>query len=421
MLKLIAIAGAAIALSAAVVNKADAVAYIFTEAPRYDAKAWMGGRDRFPAGAALKLAGGRAVVPNFYASADASVLFDATHILFSGKKNLTARWQIWETALTNGSPRQITSGDTDCVRPFYLPEDRIVYTRVGRAESWIESTPLVGGKPSRLSFVPMRYLTDDVLRDGRILFEAGTNARELYTVYPDGTGVEAVRCDHGPDRGSGRQLASHDIIFETIDGLARFTSSKAVQFDDLRNASGPIAEISDEQWIVGRRAKSGGVGLYRWDLGSKQFAALEVASLNAVEPVIVAPRIAPTRFPSGLVTTRTAGNLLCLNARVSREPMPAGEIHKVRLYSQEGMLGETEVERDGSFYVQVPADRAIRMELLDAAGHVLRAEHNWFWMRPSEQRVCVGCHAGPERSPENKVPEILLKTTTPVKMLEAKR
>ena len=98
MLKLIAIAGAAIALSAAVVNKADAVAYIFTEAPRYDAKAWMGGRDRFPAGAALKLAGGRAVVPNFYASADASVLFDATHILFSGKKNLTARWQIWETA-----------------------------------------------------------------------------------------------------------------------------------------------------------------------------------------------------------------------------------------------------------------------------------------------------------------------------------
>jgi hypothetical protein len=101
--------------------------------------------------------------------------------------------------------------------------------------------------------------------------------------------------------------------------------------------------------------------------------------------------------------------------------MPAGEIHKVRLYSQEGMLGETEVERDGSFYVQVPADKAIRMELLDAAGHVLRAEHNWFWMRPSEQRVCVGCHAGPERSPENKVPGILLKTTTPVKMLEAKR
>ena len=30
------------------------------------------------------------------------------------------------------------------------------------------------------------------------------------------------------------------------------------------------------------------------------------------------------------------------------------------------VLGQAAVERDGSFYVQVPADRPIRMELLDA-------------------------------------------------------
>jgi len=170
VLKLIAVAGAAIALGAAVVNKTDAVTYIFTDVPRYDAKAWMEGRDRFPAGAALRFAGRRAVVPGFYASADASVSFDATHVLFSGKKTSAAHWQIFETALTNGSPRQITAGDVDCVRPFYLPEDRIVYTRVARTESWIENMPLAGGKSSRLTFVPGRYLTDDVLRDGRVHF-----------------------------------------------------------------------------------------------------------------------------------------------------------------------------------------------------------------------------------------------------------
>jgi len=38
-------------------------------------------------------------------------------------------------------------------------------------------------------------------------------------------------------------------------------------------------------------------------------------------------------------------------------------------------------------------------------------------MRPSEQRSCVGCHAGPERAPENKVPEILNRILAPVKML----
>jgi hypothetical protein len=84
------------------------------------------------------------------------------------------------------------------------------------------------------------------------------------------------------------------------------------------------------------------------------------------------------------------------------------------------LLGETAIEPDGSFFIEVPADKPIRMELLDAAGRIIRAQHDWFWMRPSEQRICVGCHAGPEHAPDNKVPGILLKTTTPVKMLEAK-
>jgi hypothetical protein len=37
-------------------------------------------------------------------------------------------------------------------------------------------------------------------------------------------------------------------------------------------------------------------------------------------------------------------------------------------------------------------------------------------MRRGEQRVCVGCHAGPETAPENAVPVILLKSTTPADM-----
>jgi hypothetical protein len=99
-----------------------------------------------------------------------------------------------------------------------------------------------------------------------------------------------------------------------------------------------------------------------------------------------------------------------------------GEVSAVRVYTRgadgaAAVLGQAAVERDGSFYVQVPADRPIRMELLDAAGHSVRAERDWFWMRPSEQRICVGCHAGPERAPENKVPEVLLHSTLPVKML----
>ena len=59
---------------------------------------------------------------------------------------------------------------------------------------------------------------------------------------------------------------------------------------------------------------------------------------------------------------------------------------------------------DGSFFVQTPADRPIRFALLDAKGAVVRQEHGWFWIRSGEQRICVGCHAGPERASENTVP-----------------
>jgi hypothetical protein len=47
---------------------------------------------------------------------------------------------------------------------------------------------------------------------------------------------------------------------------------------------------------------------------------------------------------------------------------------------------------------------------------VIEAEHGWFWMRQGEQRVCVGCHAGPERAPENAVPKVLLRKDVPVRM-----
>jgi hypothetical protein len=78
------------------------------------------------------------------------------------------------------------------------------------------------------------------------------------------------------------------------------------------------------------------------------------------------------------------------------------------------VTGTAAVEADGSFFVKTPADKPIRFALLDEKGGVLRQEHGWFWIRRGEQRYCVGCHAGPERAPENRMPAVLLRTTTPV-------
>ena len=106
--------------------------------------------------------------------------------------------------------------------------------------------------------------------------------------------------------------------------------------------------------------------------------------------------------------------------------MDGTAVRQVRVYTKNAqgkpaLLGQTAVESDGSFYIQVPADRPLRMELTDAEGKTVRREAGWFWMRPSEQRICVGCHTGPEQAPENKTPEVLLRTIVPVKMLEVVR
>lgn len=82
-------------------------------------------------------------------------------------------------------------------------------------------------------------------------------------------------------------------------------------------------------------------------------------------------------------------------------------------------LGTAPVEADGSFFVRTPADRPIRFALLDAHGTVLRQEHGWFWARRGEQRICVGCHTGPERASENRVPEVLLRSTDPANLTGA--
>ena len=77
-------------------------------------------------------------------------------------------------------------------------------------------------------------------------------------------------------------------------------------------------------------------------------------------------------------------------------------------------LGTAPVESDGSFFIQAAGDRPLRFILLDAQGRRLRQEHGWFWIRRGEQRYCLGCHAGPEHAPDNRVPQVLVHTTIPV-------
>ncbi len=411
---------------------------IYTVAPTYEALAWMRGGERFPSGASLMLREGesqRALVPAFATSADATVSFDGQRVLFAGKQRSGDHWQIWEMPLDSGEPRRVTTSEEDCIRPLYLPEDRVVYACKTDGRFVIEAQELPRGKALALTYGEENALPSDVLHDGRILFgsayRAGSQASsqvttqatpEIYTVYSDGSGVESYRCDHGKARHGGRQVSSGDIVFAAGAGLAKFTSARAQQVAidvPAGEYDGEVAEIASGEWLVSWRASAKDpFELKRWAPGAGTLRTeLKQDHVNLLQPVVVAEKTVPNRHPSGLHDWPNA-NLLCLNAYTSKYKFSAESIGAVRMYTRDGsgaakLLGTAPVEKDGSFFVQVPGDRPVQMELLDAAGKSLKRESGYFWLRRGEQRVCVGCHAGPETSPENAVPMTLLKSTTP--------
>ena len=418
-------------------------AVIFTATPVYASLAALHGGERFPKGAQLMiLRAGKSepLVKGFAASADASVSFDGKTVLFAGKKSAEDPWQIWQMPVEGGPPRLEYGGHGDAIRPLWLPDGQVVFAE-RRVDGFALMAVTVGGGASlRLSYLPGNFIPDDVLEDGRVLFESGFplgvgSTPELYLVYPDGNGVESVRCDHGNavksgGRERGRQMNLNsaaagvgDIVFAQGGRLARFTSALAEEVPiaaPTGEFTGDVAELPDGRWLLAMRAPGQKHDeLVAWRPGTK--AVLPVASdveRDLVEPAVVAARPVPRTFPTALHPWKT-GNLLALDARLSRDGPLQGAPVTVRVETQDGggqakVLGTAPVMQDGSFFVKVPGDAALRFILLDAAGRTVRQERGWFWMRSGEQRICVGCHTGPERAPDNRVPEVLLRTTTPV-------
>jgi hypothetical protein len=408
-------------------------AFLCTIAKSYEPLAWIEGGERFSAGATVFVRdarGRRPLVPSFAASADPAVSFDGKSVLFAGKRTAEDLWQIWEVSLHGGEPRRITNCPQGCVRPFYLPEDRMVYGEKIDGRFVIKTTALEGGESLALTYTPTSSLPTDVLRDGRVLFEATApfehqELPELYTVYSDGSGVESYRCDHGQARHSGKQVASGDIVFAVETGLARFTSAlaKGVPVPAPEGEyAGDVAETPSGEWLLAwRNDRNHQFQLMWWRPGQGSLQpALQERGSDVVEPVLLGERSVPNRHPSALHEW-PVGNLLCLNAYTSKYKFAATSIQSVQLYTRDAtgnpqLLGTAPVEADGSFFVQVPGDQPLQIEMLDAAGKTLKREAGWFWMRRGEQRVCVGCHAGPETAPENAVPMALLKSTTPADM-----
>jgi hypothetical protein len=73
-----------------------------------------------------------------------------------------------------------------------------------------------------------------------------------------------------------------------------------------------------------------------------------------------------------------------------------GEAWKNHTGTHARVLGTVPLGADGAFYVEVPADRLIHVQVLDSDRRVVGNQQIWMYGRPGEKRSCVGCHESPD-------------------------
>jgi hypothetical protein len=103
------------------------------------------------------------------------------------------------------------------------------------------------------------------------------------------------------------------------------------------------------------------------------------------------------------------GRLLCLDVNVSSVAPLGGAARPasaIRILARDAagkpqVIGEAPVHADGSFLIDVPADQALGFETLDVRGQVIRRLPPFVWVRPGENRACIGCHEPHNQCPEN--------------------
>lgn len=300
------------------------------------------------------------LTPQLFAVAYPHVSFDGASVLFSGQKEKGSGWQIWEMAADGSNLRQITHCSGDCLQADYLPLNQIVYVAISGngplQSSTLYISQLNGGKAHPITFGPGNFYVEKVLHSGRILVSAESPLR---------TNLNGK---------------SHRALY-----------------------------------VI----RPDGTGLHLLPPGSTMASSVLDGANGSQESL--APHVAPLSYPSILHLELKTGRAICLDSYLSMDapqgriatPIVQVRVMELKPDHQERILGNAPVEKDGSFYITVPADMPIRFALLDAHGAVIREQKSWVWIRPGEDRGCLGCHENHALAPENHWPLTLQRFDTP--------
>jgi hypothetical protein len=256
------------------------------------------------------------------------------------------------------------------------------------------------------------------MKDGRVLFASRRSPDEparLMAVRYDGTGAELL----APDGQRARQVPSGDVVLAEAGGALAIVSGRRPLHGRRYPAQGTFHSASDAPGgtlIVSRRTSSAEpFALYSLDpaSGALDTPLYQDDAYHAVDPLFAAPHPRPLGFVTFTEPEAPSATLFCLDADHSTLPAP-GASRSVRVDGPDGILGEVPLEADGSFHLEIPPDLPVQFTTLDERGHVVRGPSAWIWLRPNEQRGCIGCHEDRELAPANRLPLAITRPAVPV-------
>jgi hypothetical protein len=416
----------------------------------------------------------RVLTSGFRGACDPDVSFDGQRILFSGLRD---GWDIYEMELDGSAVRRITTTGAAFSPVYQgslytiehdAPWHQITFVGIAagevneygrRAAMHLYTSRLDGSAGRRITFNPSSDLDPAVMPDGRLLFsswqrgtlERGSFGRiALFAAHTDGLDYATVSGDQG-HRIQRMPCVTDDrrVVFVESDTISRDGGGTLASIDLRRNLHSYRALTKERDGrfhspsplpggdvLVSRRPPdgSGSYGVYRMDPRTARLEPVfDDPGYHDIQARLAASRPEPDGRSSVVSESPKNGVLYGLNVyesdRVARGwPAPGTPL---RLRVLEGVprrladgldapgplrtriLGEIDVEPDGSFNVEVPPEIPIRVQITDAEGLAL-ASCDWIWVRYRETRGCIGCHEDGERAPENRFVDALAKRPVPL-------
>jgi hypothetical protein len=378
----------------------------------------------------------RILTKDFYSACFPDISYDGKSMIFAGQLSKGDIWQIWEMKLGNGKYRQITSSKEDCTDPSYLPGGRFTFSKhtindTVRNSHCLYTCSLNGSDLKQITFSPQSHFASTILKDGRILTIVTQTFPEkgdpvLMVMRPDGTKADVFYKNISGQSGFLNSACETDdgrIIF-VESGKNGLTGGNLVSIEYSRPlftrkelSTGSDGDflyalpLADNDFLVSFRKKGSDLfGLYDFNV-SESSVGREVfknPGYNIIDVAVAGAYNRPKKLPSEVDLMVKTGLILCQDVNFQEHLFSHGNTSKVKadrieVLGVDSTYGVVKVEKDGSFYLKVMADKPFRIRALDEKGNPVGPACSWLWLRPNERRGCVGCHEDPEFAPENRV------------------